>query len=414
MSKNPDPRLVSSLAVISGIPAGESGTGRLIAHLETGIAELLGGRVKLISRPQLPALWHILFLLRSKTLRQTVLEFVRQLIFVCKFWLSVGQVLLINRRKLVLLHPQSLGFPLALRLLETRREPAIFYLLDSSFFCVASYNKLPGENGACLRCLDLGFDQIVQNGRKPFPRLDPKAVHFARRLQKMVKEGRVKVVAQNLRQAELAQRHFALASLPSVVGLWTKDWDEILLDKAGLAGGETTPAEYSFDVLFHGHCLDAKGAVWTAELAAHCPELRFMFPFSKPDWLESRANCFFVPCTWETGLRDALVRSRYVIVPSLWSAPIEGALVKSIASARAVIVVDNPTSFSDELPNGLLVKLSGSLPDAAAELRHAIASDWRPDPAVKTLWLADFAKVHSVFLRRLLAETLHGVPKEST
>ncbi|MHB8981048.1 hypothetical protein [Thiobacillus sp.] len=400
-----DPKLASNLAVISGIPAGDSGTGRFVAHLEARMAELAGNRIKLITRPERPALWQIRLWLRNKAYKHTVHELVRYGFLLGKFWAGVTLVWLRHGQRLILLHPQNAGYRLALRLLESRKEPPLIYLLDSSFFCVVSYNHLQGENGSCLRCIDFGFGQMAENGCQPFPRPDPGAIGFAPRLRELVKAGRVKVAAQNLRQAELAQRHFGLTSLPPVVGLWTQDWDEIFSGKTAPMTNEVAPA-YSWDVLFHGYCLDAKGASWTAKVAAQCPELRFMFPFARPDWFEAPANCSFVPCSWERGLREELGRSRFVAVPSLWSAPIEGALVKSIACARAVVVVNNPTSYCDELPDGLVLKLPWTPAAAAVELRHAIEGDWRPDAKVKSSWLAGFAKGEQGFVPNLLDAVL--------
>lgn len=400
-----DPELASHLVVVSGIPAGDSGTGRFVAHLQVRMVELVGNRIKLITRPERPALWQIRLWLRNKAYKFAASEVIRYGFLLWCFWWGVSRLLLRRGRRLILLHPQNVGYRLALRLIESRKTPSLIYLLDSSFFCVMSYNHVQGENGSCLRCLELGFDQIAKNGCEPFPRPDPFATKFAPRLQDLVKAGRVKVAAQNLRQAELAQRHFGLLSCPPVIGLWTQDWDDVFSGKAGLSAYEA-PAAYSWDVLFHGHCLDAKGASWTARVAAQCPELRFMFPFPKPDWFEAPANCSFVPCTWESGLLDQLGRSRFVIVPSLWSAPIEGALVKSIACARAVVVVNNPTSYCDELPDGLVLKLSATPDAAAAGLRNAVESDWRPDVDIKVHWLAGFAKNKLSFVPELLDAAL--------
>lgn len=400
-----DSELASNLVVISGIPAGDSGTGRFVAHLQARMAGIVGNRIRLISRPERPALWQIRLWLKNKAYKFAASEIIRYGFLLGRFWCGVSLVLLKPDRRLVLLHPQNVGYRLALRLLESRKAPSLIYLLDSSFFCLVSYNHLQGETGPCLRCLEFGYDQIAKNGCKPFPRPDPAATAFAPGLEELVKAGRVKVAAQNLRQAELAQRQFGLPSCPPVIGLWTQDWDEVFSGDAELTPDEA-PAEYSWDVLFHGHCLDAKGASWTAKVAAQCPELRFMFPFPSPDWFEAPANCSFVPCTWESGLRDELGRSRFVAVPSLWSAPIEGALVKSIACARAVVVVNNPTSYCDELPDSLVLKLSATPEAASAELRHAVENDWHPDADIKVDWLAGFAKNKLSFVPGLLDAAL--------
>lgn len=412
MSSSFDVGAANNLTVISGIPAGDSGTGRFVAHLKARMTELAGDRIKLIARPERPALWQVKMWLRNRAYAHALRELVRYAFLIWRFRFGVCSVILRRGQRLMLLHPQNVGYRLALRLLESRKEPPLIYLLDSSFFCVASYNHLPGENGSCLRCLDFGFGQMAENGCKPFPRPDPEGVHFAPRLQALARSGRVKVAAQNARQAGLAQRQFGLTLLPPVVGLWTQDWDEVFAGKIAPAASGAR-GEYAWDVLFHGYCLDAKGAGWTAKLAAQCPQLRFMFPFARPDWFDAPTNCFFVPCSWESGLREEIGKSKYVAVTSLWSAPIEGALVKSIACARAVVVVSNPSSYSDELPGGLVLKLSGAPADAAAELRQAVECDWAPDAGIKAAWLADFAKTQSSFVPGLLAVSM-GSPVEAS
>jgi hypothetical protein len=258
-----------------------------------------------------------------------------------------------------------------------------------------------------LRCLELGFEQAAKNGCTPFPRPDPAASEFAPRLKQLVISGRAKVVAQNARQAELAQAHFGLSSSPPVIGLWTQDWDDVISGERERHSDHRS-ADFQWDVVFHGYCVQAKGASWTAELATHCPQLRFMFPFPKPDWFQAPPNCSFVPCSWESGLRAELGRSRFVIVPSLWSAPIEGALVKSIACARAVAVVNNATSFCSELPEGLILRLPVT-PKAAAEvLMRAMEVDWRPDPSIRAEWVARFAETKRCFVPELLRAALNA------
>jgi hypothetical protein len=395
----------SNLVIVSGIPAGPSGTGRFVAHLQERITELAGERIKLISRPERPPRWQLQLRFRNKAYRRLASEVLSYMSMLAQFWVGMCLVRLRRNQSLILLHPQNLGYRPTLRLIESRKQPPLIYLLDSSFFCIASYNYLQGVNGSCLRCLEHGFEQVDKNGCKPFPRLDWTAIEFAPRLQALVKAGRVNVAAQSLRQAELAQRHFGLSALPRVIGLWTQDWDEVFAGVAKLASS-APPSTYSWDVLFHGHCLDAKGASWTASVAAYCPELRFMFPFPRPDWFVAPANCCFVPCIWESGLRDEIKKSRFVIVPSLWSAPIEGALVKSIVCAAAVAVVNNPTSYCDELPDGVVLKLSVP-PDAAAkELQRACESGWYPDANIRARWINEFSQKKTAFVPDLLEVAL--------
>jgi hypothetical protein len=407
MMKTIDLNRASRIVVVSGIPVGYSGTGRFLAHLQERMEELTGKRIKLVSRPEPLDEGQINVWVQNKAYLRALSEKLRYKFKLGRFWLGVFSVWLRRNQNMILLHPQNLGYRLALRLIESRANPSLIYLLDSSFFCLVSYNHLKGENGSCLRCIEHGFDQIKKNGCKPFPQPYWTALEFAPRLQELVKAGRVNVAAQNVRQAELAQRQFGLAALPRVVGLWTQDWDEVFSEKSWYSSPPQS-AVYTWDVLFHGHCLDAKGASWTASVAAQCPELRFMFPFHKPDWFVDSTNCNFIPCTWESGLRDEIRKSRFVIVPSLWSAPIEGALIKSIACAEAVAVVDNPTSFCDELPGEVVLKLPAHPSAGAEELRRACEIGWRPDTDVRARWLSEFAKSKNSFVPDLLEIALRS------
>ena len=409
MSKVFDLNQAAHLVVVSGIPAGDGGTGQFVAHLLERMSELAGNRIKLVSRPERLALWQIKAWVRSKSYQRAAREILRHAYLLGRFWLDMCFLFIHRRQKLILLHPQNLGYRLAIRLLESRTIQPLIYLLDSSFFCVASYNHVKGESGSCLRCIEDGFDQIDKNGCKPFPRLDWAAFKFAPRLQVLIKAGCVKVATQSLRQAMLAQRQFELSALPPVVGLWTQDFDEVF-SKNNKPSPAVAPATHTWDVLFHGHCLDAKGASWTAAVAALCPDLRFMFPFPRPDWFVVTSNCSFVPCTWESGLRNEMTKSRFVIVPSLWSAPIEGALIKSIACAKAVVVVNNSTSFCDELPGEMVLKLSVKPEDGATELRHACLSGWHPDAGIRARWLDEFAKLKDDFVPALLSAALVDRP----
>lgn len=399
------------VVIVSGIPAGDSGTGRFVAHLRGRVTELGQSKVLLIEKPEPIPRWLLEHWLRQKVYRYVIGRLRRYFLLWCKFQLALLCAAFRRSEVLLLLHPQCLGFNLSLRLLESRKHPSLIYLLDSSFFCISSYNHIKSEQAACVKCIEQGFGAIEKNGCQPFPVPDEAAVGYVKRLRDMVKTGRVRVAAQNWHQAELAKRHFDLIDLPRVVGLWTEDWDELLSFKRNtqLQMSVAEPTEYSWDVLFHGHFLSAKGAYWLTRVAESCPELRFMFPCGKPGDLVAPSNCSFVPCSWDSGLREEIKRSRIVAVPSLWSAPIEGALVKSIAYGRAVSVVENKTTFSDELPSGLLLRLPSDVVLAAEALRLACRNGWRPDAVVRERWLSAL-----IYKRERVVSDLLGLCFESS
>jgi len=86
-------------------------------------------------------------------------------------------------------------------------------------------------------------------------------------------------------------------------------------------------------------------------------------------------NVHFVATTWNSGLKDAVEASRCVLVPSLWSAPVEGALIKSLALSKMVAVVDIATAFSSELPEGAVLRLPSNTALAAQVLHDAIGRE---------------------------------------
>jgi len=70
---------------------------------------------------------------------------------------------------LVLIHPQTSDSKELSRSSKKGKKPTWLYLMDSSFFCVRSYNHVPGERKACLRCLTGRWDNLIAHRCKPFP-----------------------------------------------------------------------------------------------------------------------------------------------------------------------------------------------------------------------------------------------------
>jgi len=105
--------------------------------------------------------------------------------------------------------------------------------------------------------------------------------------------------------------------------------------------------------------------------------------------------------TWEAGLREAMAASRMVMVPSLWSAPIEGALIKSLITNDRVAILDNDSAFQSELPHEAVLRLSGDPKQAARQLQVALDGDWAPDAVVHRDWLRDFRKFNERFFENI-------------
>ena len=364
----------------SGIGPGESGTGRLVEWLcRTGcsvvfLREPTTGARYLLSRAHLWA-----------AMREFAAPRFSRGFFAARLRLEATT----NLNQVVLLHPQTIGMQRVVEFIRKRKIAPWLLLLDSGYFCIRSYNYIPGERAPCERCVGGQFEAIQRHGCEPFPVVDPAALSFVRDLIELVVDGRVRLLAQCASQARLARRHFGV-DVP-VVGLWTAGWEELF--ELSLTD-DVEPS--NADILYHGNWVDAKGAPWLVEVARHCAELRFLFPCAAPRSAEDLPpTCRFQPMSWNTGLSEAVARAGITVVPSLWSSPIEGALVKSLLRSRAVAVVANATGFASEIPADVALHLPAEPTAAAERLLQAVRQRWRPDPEARYRWLRDFKEANA-------------------
>jgi hypothetical protein len=383
------------MIILSGIAPGPSGVGRLVACLADEAAQRPGRDVEILWRKN-P--WKLPYYLRRGRLRESVAAIAEH-----RQWRKrLDDPRWLAHDPLVLIHPQTLRYGWCLELIGRRRPPTWMYVMDSSFFCLPSYNHVPGERTACTRCLGGNWSCATRLGCRPAPLADAQAAPFVHKLRGWMIEGRVKCLVQNRTQAELIQAHCGGKATVEVVGLWTSDLN---LQEDAVPRGRNDDA--AFDVVFHGAPVSAKGAHWAMEVAKHCAGLSFLFPNPwqalRPRVRHMPSNVTFRPMTWETGLADAVAGAKLVLVPSLWSATIEGALVKSIVAGRAVAVVAEPTAFSSELPDDLVLQLPADPRQAAAQLAHAVATRWQPPRDVWAPWVANFRRGNLGLLARLVA-----------
>ena len=308
---------------------------------------------------------------------------------------------ILSSRSVVLIHPQMLGSNWCRRLIETRRHPTWLYLMDSGYFCARSYNHVAGEHGSCLRCLGGDWANASQFGCHKRPPTKVLPASFRNSMLRWAGEGRLKFLAQNAGQVTLARQHFGEQATVEIIGLWVADWDDVFPQSTLPVSSHET-----FDVVFHGTPVGAKGFSWAIQLAAQCPNLSFLFPCRAREarniGFPVPPNATFRPMTWETGLREAVGASRIVLNPSLWSAPIEGALIKSMMQARAVAVVDEVTAYANEIPGDLVLRLPQNIQQAASKIKEAIRQAWRPSTLKKGEWAKLFQQENDGLLDRML------------
>jgi hypothetical protein len=343
--------------LISGIGPGVSGVGRLMCSLKPRF-ELDG--FKVIYRRESKSIR------RFRERKQYYLA-IRELILreVDHLWFYI-KVRFIKNSDLICIHPQTIGFNLLFIL--QRSNKVSLYVMDNSFFCIRSYNVHPIKNTECLKCIgSINPDPLCS----PFPvKISfSRNVEFLKKLQKL-SDGFTFLV-QNHLQGRLIKEHFGIKPKVSIIGM---DTNELV----------NTDVKYqkearTYDVVFHGHPIISKGLLYVVQLADEIPELVFFIPGAKKS-IESTlgrdlpANIICELITWETGLKQVVANAKLVINPSVWSAPIEGALVKSAAFNANVATVRTEYGFEGEITtikNHL--RLSRDVKIGARELRVFIS-----------------------------------------
>ncbi len=384
------------MIVLSGIaPTNRGGTGRLLlALIEERRARNLDVQFVFVGNRANVA--RSLLLRNPVGLGQEV---------VLHYWRRASRHWLLRTRKLfetprlVVLHPQEIGTRW-LDAVITRRarlgKITELFVLDASFFCIRSYNHMPGENTPCLRCLHHGPSEAARHSCRAFPIRDPWASTFTSSIRQHAQRGSVAFWVQTEGYRTLLTEFAGTGVKVRVAGLWTDDFDG--LEKPLM------PVPRIADIVYHGSWHEAKGARWTLDLAAAMPERAFLFPCRKPADVLPPPNAVFRLLSWDTGLSAQVQVSPLCLVPSLWTAPIEGSLVKSIAHAPATAVVEDSLSFVRELPEGLVLKLPRDVSAAADRLRQHWP--WRVDRRLRDQWVRSFQATNSGLLERLVESSL--------
>jgi hypothetical protein len=361
--------------IISGISNDTSGTGRLIQHLESSnkfdfyFPNNLKHWKEKIKAIQFYSLLFDLF----STVKYKILKKIYH--------------------KTIIIHPQTLGGFKTIYFIKKHKNVWI-YLVDSSFFCLKSYNYIENESGPCLRCIN-NLKQSEINNCIAEPKWDNSdAIHFLEVIKTLVNNGHISVYTQTETQKKIIQNHFNGNAKIEVVGLITSD---IKFNDEPEPTLKSKPNNY---IVFHGTNHAAKGYFWMIEIAKLMPDEIFYFPCKKPNNIDISENCIFEDITWETGLKDTIINSKLTIVPSLWSATIEGALIKSLIYASNVAVVENFSAFSSEIPKSEILVLPFEVKKAADKIRIYLENEGNDKKQKK--WFSDFKNQNDELFKKLL------------
>jgi len=289
---------------------------------------------------------------------------------------------LTQQDRVVLFHFQNIGSLFLLILFFFRKKTEV-YMLDSSFFCVEGYNYTCHESEPCLRCLgSIDVKESMLPDCKIKPYYEPFRVILMKFMALYAKKGKILFYCQNKSQQDLLFKHYGNTTNSQVVGLWTSDFEN-LPATFGVSANVN-----GYDVVYHGSLHNAKGFNWFLEVCSFLPnDIKVLIPSSLPSTIYNiPSNIEFRMLSWENGLMDEVIKSQLTVVPSLWSAPIEGALVKSIYCSKKVAVVKNSTSYSSELNSSLVLKLNPNAELAASEIKKYLSSNDGVSFAIRQEW----------------------------
>jgi len=297
--------------LVSGIGPGPSGVGRLLHNLITIYREK---NYKFIYKRNNVSISQ---LKSKKKYFRLYLEITLRIFddFLFKF-----RLFSIKNKRVILIHPQSIGYKTIFKLLKCNN--IFIYIVDNSFFCIRSYNVHPVDHNECLHCLG-SLDPHDNCYPEPVMYLRKFNINYLKYLK--LNSSKISFLAQNKNQRKLLIKHFGENIKVRVVGMDTNELDDDI---------KFIKNDKQYDIVFHGNSIIPKGIIYVLNLAYELPQFTFLIPdlFENVQNMYARKIPHNVSCnelSWETGLKDLVINARLVLNPSLWSAPIEGALLKS-------------------------------------------------------------------------------------
>lgn len=359
--------------ILSGIDVNNGGVGRLLKELFKHCAndiEVITLEKRGVNSD------NIRTRIKRQLSRVPVIDWlVRRIFYFMKFKRRSGKkIQKIKDSNVMLIHIQTVGLDNIKTLLNNNNKVSV-YIMDNSFFCVRSYNYISAENDACSRCIgDHDYLSAFRYSCKPFPvnySLN-KNVKFLKWLHVIAYD--ITFYVQTDTQERIIKKHYGNEMSVINIGMYT---DEFYEDKI-----HRNASTIEYDFVYHGSLVSAKGVELVLQLARELKSYRFFFPYSFDDVYrccrlkrEDASNITFKDVIWETGLEEVVKNAAIILCPSLWSSPVEGALIKSIMYNGCVAVVNTSFSFIDEIPDDCLIKLEPELDDKGNRLKEYIINE---------------------------------------
>jgi len=292
----------------------------------------------------------------------------------------------ISNSLVILFHLQSLGLNNVANLILNNK--VYIYVLDNFFFCKKSYNYIEG-NKPCLKCLN-SVDESIKNNCDFLLSYQNHDDYL--NLLNVIKSNldSILFLTQNDNQSEMIKLKFGQSANITKLGMLINLDEDI--------NNLTNNKFIKYDFVYHNTNLDAKGISFFIQLAKLMPEYKFLVPYSMSDInqqnkkIERISNVDFISMTWYDGLKVCVENCKIVINPSIWSAPVEGALLKSIKFNGCVAIIPSDYSFQKEIPTDAVINLDTSYKKSIAILEQTINSERIMNSFVKksNKWLLSY------------------------
>lgn len=326
--------------IVTGNTDDSNGVGRVINYLT-----LKYPHIKLINPQKIKVLRCLLY--NTKLKHNIFLK----LVYRIERLLFIAKIHFVWNKKLTLIHPQSIGYKNSTILINRNRVS--IYVMDNSFFCLKSYNNIYPRLNPCLECIGKKISSSLNNNCYTYPVRHELSdfEEFITTIQKNI--NKIKFLCQTEGQMLLLKKQFGDKINFRIIGLMARDFFNNTIT-------DSIIKEMQFDIVFHANDLYSKGLYYSLELAARLSEFSFLFPFENK-FSCSLSNTKFHPLNWESGLNSAVSNAKIILCPSIWSAPIEGSIVKSLLLGMKVAVFDFEYSFPSEIPDSIKLKLTGEI-----------------------------------------------------
>jgi len=323
--------------LISGIAPGKGGVGALVKSLDSR-KNIFNYSSIYVRNPKVS----IGSLLKERKIIDFLFE---SILWVCSLFSAEIRMLTMRNNRIILIYPQYFNSYVLTTLVKN--NDVALYIMDNSFFCIKSNNYLQGEE--CMKCIN-GTSNIDKSC-SPLSKISStrSAINKINKIKSISLD--MYFLAQNYQQFLLLKKTFGDRVRGSVVGMNTGEF----------CNQTAVSKKHGYDIVYHGSNSDAKGVLYVLELAKHLKQYSFLLPISPDVKQIEYPNVHFKECTWSTGLEEFTTNARLVLCPSIYSSPVEGSLLKSIAYNGNVAVYDNNFGFQNEIDSKALLRLNSNV-----------------------------------------------------